>query len=266
MLNSISWDERMPAIIEGEAIIIDDGSSDQQPILPSWLEPLPEDYKARRAWIALGAGILISLFFAYLSWRLYVLDQLLSARGVLTLLGIIAPPAIGIWRWKFWITHPEVRRYAKITPHDLAESRSPGDWRSRLRTNSLSDLTPEALAEFQYYEAERRAEFRQRWQDRITWLTGLVPTQNVRFSVAILILVVDFLLRYNHQISIIAMGAILLVAILVAYEMILLFLIYAPIFFLVSRFIPYTILVPISVAIFIGAMGIAIAIKAESRD
>ena len=62
------------------------------------------------------------------------------------------------------------------------------------------------------------------------------------------------------------MGTILLVAILVAYEMILLFLIYAPIFFLVSRFIPYTILVPISVAIFIGAMGIAIAIKAESRD
>ena len=256
----------MPAIIEGEAIIIDDGSSDQHSILPSWLEPLPEAYKARRAWIALGAGILISIFFAYLSWKLYLLHQLLSARGALTLLGVIAPPVIGIYRCKFWITHPEVRRYAKITQHDPNESRSLSDWWSRLRTNPLSELTPEALADFQYYEAERRAEFRQQWQNRIAWLAGLVPTQNVRFSVAILILVVDFMLRYNHQISIIAMGGVLLLAILVAYEMIFLFLIYVPIFFLISRYIPYTLLVPISVAMFIGAMGIAIAIKAESRD
>src|SRR3546814_9491499 len=87
---------RMPAIIEGEAIIIDDGSSDQHSILPSWLEPLPEGYKARRAWIALGTGILISIFFAYLSWKLYLLHQLLSARGALTLLGVIAPPVIVI--------------------------------------------------------------------------------------------------------------------------------------------------------------------------
>lgn len=256
----------MPAIIEGEAIIIDDGSSDQQPILPSWLEPLPENYKIKRAWLALGASFLISVFFTYLSWKFYLLHQLLSARGAMTLLGITAPPVIGICRWKFWINHPEVRHYAKITPHDLNKSRSLNHWWSHLRTNPLSELTPEALADFQFYEAERRAEFRQRWQSRISWLAGLVPTQNVRFPIAILILVVDFMLRYNHQISIIAMGGILLVAVLIAYEMILLFLIYVPIFFLISRYIPYTTLVPVSVAFFIGAMVFRIAIKAELRN
>lgn len=255
----------MPEIIEGEAIIIDDGSSDPHPILPSWLEPLPEAYKAKRAWIALGTSILISIFFAYLSWKLYLSHQLASARGLLTLLGIIAFLAIGICRWKFWITHPEVRCYAKITPYEK-ESRGLSSWWSRLRTNPASELTPEALADFQFYEAERRAEFRQRWHNRITWLVGLVPRQNVRFPVAILILVVDFMLRYNHQITIIEMGSILLVAVLVAYEMMILLLIYIPFFALISRYIPYTMLVPISVVFFIGAIGINIAIKAESRN
>jgi len=257
---------RMPAIIEGEAILIDDGRSTQQPILPSWLEPLPKAYKAKRAWIALGTGILVSLFFAYLSWRLHLLHQLFSARGVLTLVGVIAAPAIGIWRWRFWITHPEVRRYAKITPHGFDESLSLSSWWSRLRSNPLSELTPEALADFQFYEATRRAELRQRWQKRTTWLVRLARAQNARFAVAILILVVDFLLRYNHQISIIAMGSLLIVAVLVAYEMLLLFLIYVPIFFLISRYIPYTMLVPVSVAVFASAMVIGIVIKAESRD
>ena len=256
----------MPAIIEGEAIVIDDGRSNQQPILPSWLEPLPETYKTRRAWIALGTGILVSLFFAFLSWKLYLLQQLPTPRGAMTLLGVVLPSAIGLYRWKFWKTHPEVRRYAKITPHGADENRSPGPWWSRLRANPLSELTPEAQAEFRFYEAERKAEFRQRWQNRITWLAGLVPTQNVRFAVAILVLVVDFMLRYNHQISIIAMGSVLIVAVLIAYEMLLLFIIYVPVFFLVSRYIPYTMLVPMSVVFFIGAMVISLVIKAESRN
>ncbi|HZV62758.1 MAG TPA: hypothetical protein VFF75_10095 [Methylophilaceae bacterium] len=256
----------MPVIIEGEAIVIDDGSSDQHSIIPSWLEPLPDAYKARRAWIALGAGILTAIFFAYLSWKLYLLHQLLSGRGALTFMGVIVPPAVGISRWKFWINHPEVRCYAKITQHSRSKIHSPSDWLSRLLTNPLSELTPEALADYQYYEAERRAEFRHRWQNRITWLVGLLQARDIRFAVGILILVVDFMLRYNHQISIIEMGSILLVALLIAYEMIFLFLIYVPIFFLVSRYIPYTILVPMSVAMFIGAMGISIAIKAESRN
>lgn len=255
----------MPEIIEGEAIIIDDGSADPHSILPSWLEPLPEAYKARRAWIALGTSILASIFFACLSWNLYLSHELDSTRGLLALLGIMVSPAIGIYRWKFWITHPEVRRYAKIRP-DETEHRSSGWW-SYLQTNPpLSELTPEARVDFQFYEAERRAEFRQRWQSRITWLAGLIPAQNVRFPVAILILVVDFMLRYNHQISIIAMGSIFLVALLVAYEMILLFLIYVPIFFLVSRFIPYTMLVPVSVVIFTGAMVMGLVIKGESKS
>jgi hypothetical protein len=256
----------MPVIIEGEAIVIDDGSSDQHSIIPSWLEPLPEAYKARRAWIAVGAGILTSIFFAYLSWKLYLLHQLLSGRGALTLLGVIVPSAVGISRWKFWINHPEVRYYAKITQHGSKKTRSLSDWWSRLQTNPLSELTPEALADYQYYEAERRAELRRRWQNRLSWLIGLAQARDFRFAVAILILVVDFMLRYNHQISIIEMGSILLVALLFAYEMMFLFLIYIPIFFLVSRYIPYTILVPMSVAMFIGAMGISIAIKAESRS
>jgi hypothetical protein len=256
----------MPAIIEGEAIIIDDGSSEQHSILPSWLEPLPEAYKARRAWIALGTSILISIFFAYLSWKFYLLHQLLSARGALTLLGVIAAPAIGIYRWKFWITHPEVRCYAKITPHGLNESLSLSSWWSRLRTDPLSELTPEALADFQFYEAERRAEVRQLWQNRITWLVETARERAIRFPVAILILVVDYMLRYHHQISIVEMGSILLVALLVAYELIWLFLIYVPLFFLISRYIPYTMLVPMSVVFFIGAMMISIAIKADSRN
>lgn len=256
----------MPEIIEGEAIIIDDGSSDQHSILPSWLEPLPEAYKARRAWIALCTSILISIFFAYLSWKLYLLHQLLSARGALTLLGILAAPAIGIYRWKFWITHPEVRCFAKITPHDFNESLNLSHWWSRLRTNPLSELTPEALADFQFYEAERRAEFSQRWQNRITWFVKMARSPAVRFPIAILILVVDFMLRYNHQISIVVMGSILLAAVFVAYEMLLLFFIYVPIFFLISRFIPYTMLVPMSVVLFIGAMMISMVIKAESRN
>lgn len=256
----------MPEIIEGEAVIIDDGSSEQYSILPSWLEPLPEAYKAKRAWIALGTSILISIFFAYLSWKLYLSHQLASASGISALMGIIASPAFGIHRWKFWINHPEVRRYAKLTPHSSNKSRSLSYLWSRLRTNPLSELTPEALADFQFYEAERRAESRRRWQSRITWLIGLVPTQNIRFPIAILILVVDYMLRYNHQISIIEMGCILLVAVLVAYEMIILMLIYVPIFFLISRYIPYTMLVPMSVAFFIGAMVISMAIKAELRN
>jgi len=256
----------MPAIIEGEAIVIDDGRSNQQPILPSWLEPLPETYKTRRAWIALGTGILVSQFFAYLSWKLYELQQFPSPLGAMTLLGVVLPLAIGLYRWRFWKTHPEVRRYAKITPHDANENRGPSPWWSRLRTNPLAELTPEAQAEFRFYEAERRAGFRQRWQNRINRLAELVPTQNVRFAVAILILIVDFMLRYNHQISIIAMGGVLIVAVLVAYEMLLLFIIYVPVFFLVSRYIPYTMLVPISVVFFIGAMVISLVIKAESRD
>ncbi|HEU4708741.1 MAG TPA: hypothetical protein VFS17_05455, partial [Methylophilaceae bacterium] len=229
-------------------------------------EPLPETYKARRAWIALGSSIFVSLCFAYLSWRLYLSHQLLSARGALALLGILASPAIGISRWKFWITHPEVRHYEKITSHGSNESRSPSHWWSRLRANPLSELTPEALAEFQFYEAERRAEFRQRWQNRITWLAEMTRARTARFPVAILILVVDFLLRYNHQISIVEMGSILIAAVLVAYEMVILLLIYVPFFALTSRYIPYTTLVPISVAIFFGAMVISLAIKAESRN
>jgi hypothetical protein len=130
----------------------------------------------------------------------------------------------------------------------------------------LTELTPEALAEFQFYEAERRAEFRQRWQNRTTWLAKMTRAQNARFAVAILILVVDFILRYNHQISIIAMGSILLIALLVAYEMLLILLIYVPLFFLISRYIPYTMLVPASVAIFAGAMVMRIVIKTESRN
>ena len=256
----------MPEIIEGEAIIIDDGSSEQHSILPSWLEPLPEAYKARRAGLALGTSILISVFFAYLSWKLYLLHQLLSARGALTLLGIVAAPAVGIWRWKFWITHPEVRCYAKVTPHRPNESLSLNSWWNLLRTNPLSELTPEALADFQYYEAERRAEFRQRWQNRITWLVKLARAPTFRFPIAIFILLVDYLLRYNHQISIVGMGIVLLVAVLVAYEMIVLLLIYIPFFFLISRYIPYTMLVPMSVFLFIGAMVISLVIKSESRD
>ena len=256
----------MPAIIEGEAIVIDDGSSEQQSIVPSWLEPLPETYKARRAWIALGAGVFASIFFSYLCWKLDLMRQLLSARGALTLFGIMVPLTIGIYRWRFWKTHPEVRRYAKITNPDLNGSRGLSYWWSRLRTNPVSEMTPEALADYQFYEAERRAETRQRWQDRVTWLAGLVPTRNVRFSIAILILVVDFMLRYNHQISIIEMGSILLVAVLVAYEMLILLLIYIPFFGLISRFIPYTMLVPVSVVFFIFAMGITLAIKPEPRS
>jgi hypothetical protein len=256
----------MPEIIEGEAIIIDDGSSDQQSILSSWLEPLPEAYKARRAWIALGTSILISIFFAYLSWKLYLLHQLLSARGVLTLLGIIAAPAIGIGRWKFWINHPEVRCYAKITPHGPNDSLSLRSWWRRLRTNPISELTPEALTDFQFYEAERRAEFRELWRNRITWLVKMAREPDIRFPIAILILFVDLMLRYNHEISIVGMGSVLLVALLVAYEMLFLLLIYIPFFALLSRYIPYTILVPMSVIFFMGAMLISMVIKAESRS
>lgn len=255
----------MPAIIEGEAIIIDDGRSDPHPIMPSWLEPLPEAYKARRAWLALGASALASIFFAFLGWKLYLLHQLISARGALVLLGIAASLAVGIYRWKFWISHPEVRRYAKISQHEK-EGRSPNYWWNRLRANPLSELTPEALADFQFYEAERRAEFRQRWQTRIARLMELIPARDIRSPIAILILVVDFMLRYNHQISIVAMGTILLVALLVAYEMIILFLIYVPFFFLISRYIPYTMLVPMTVVMFAGAMALGIAIKAERNN
>jgi hypothetical protein len=253
----------MPAIIEGEAIVIDDGRSDPHPILPSWLEPLPDAYKARRAWLALGAGILAVIFFAYLGWKLYLSHQLLSVRGTLALLGFIASPVIGIYRWKFWLTHPEVRRYARISPH---ENSNPGSWWNRLQTNQLSELTPEARADYQFFEEERRAEFRQRWQDRIARLAGLVPKRDIRFGVAILILVVDFMLRYNHQISIVGMGTIFLVALLVAYEMMLLFIIYVPFFFLLSRYIPYTMLVPITVVIFAGIMALGVAIKAETKN
>jgi hypothetical protein len=62
------------------------------------------------------------------------------------------------------------------------------------------------------------------------------------------------------------MGGVLIVAVLVAYEMLLWFIIYVPIFFLVSRYIPYTMLVPASVAIFAGAMIMRIAIKSELRS
>lgn len=256
----------MPVIIEGEAIVIDDGSSNPQPIMPSWLEPLPEAYKVRRAWIALGASVLVSLFFAYLSWKLHSLDQLLSARGVFGVLGIIASPVIGVLRWKFWISHPQVRRYAKITTHGFDQSLSLNSWWSRLRANPLAELTPEALADFQFYEAERRAEFRQQWRSRLAWLAKLAQAQNARFAVAILILAVDFLLRYNHQVTIIQMGVILIFAVLVAYEMLLWLLLYIPLFFLISRYIPYTMLVPVSVAMFAGAMVMSIVIKAESRS
>lgn len=256
----------MPVTIEGEAIIIDDGKSDRQSILSSWLEPLPEAYKARRAWMALGAGILVSILFAYLGWKLYLLNQLLSPRGVLSVLGIIVAPVIGIYRWKFWITHPQVRRYAKITTQGFDQSLNLSSWWSRLRTDPLSELTPEAQADFQFYEAERRAEFRQRWQTRISWLMDIARERTVRFPLAIVILIVDFVLRYYHQITIIEMGGILIAAVLVAYEMIILLLIYIPVFFLISRYIPYPTLVPISVALFIGIIGISIAMKAESRN
>lgn len=255
----------MPEIIEGEAIIIDDGSSDQQSILPSWLEPLPEAYKAKRAWIALATSIFISIVFAYLSWKLYLLHQLLSLRGASTLLGITASPAIGFCRWKFWINHPYVRCYAKITPPGHTNSLSLRSWWRRLRTDPISELTPEALADFQFYEAERRAEFRELWRNRITWMVKMAREPDIRFPVAILILVVDFMLRYNHQISIVGMGSVLLVALLVAYEMLFLLLIYIPFFALLSRYIPYTILVPMSVIFFMGAMVISIVMKAESR-
>lgn len=97
-------------------------------------------------------------------------------------------------------------------------------------------------------------------------MVKMARARAIRFPIAILILVVDFILRYNHQISIVEMGSILLVAILVAYEMIILLLIYLPFFFLISRFIPYTTLVPVSVAFFMGAMVISMAIKAELKD
>lgn len=256
----------MAITIEGEAVRIDDGRSKPQSILPSWLEPLPEGYKAKRAWIALGTGILVSVCFVYLGWKLYSLNQLLSLRGTLALLVIIASPVIGVCRWKFWMTHPDVRCYAKITPDAPSESGNLSYWWKRLRSNPLSELTPEALAEFQYYEAERRAETRQQWQNRLTWLVQMARARTIRFPLAILILVVDFLLRYKHQISIVEMGSILLIAILVAYEMIILLLIYIPIFALISRFIPYTTLVPMSVALFMGAMVISMAIKAELKN
>lgn len=256
----------MPEIIEGEAIIIDDGRTEQHSILPSWLEPLPEAYKARRAWIALAASLLISLCFVYSSWKLYQVHQLLSLPGALSLLGIVSAPALGICRWKFWINHPEVRCYAKITPSGFNESLNLNSWWSRLRKNALSDLTPEALADFQFYEAQSRAEFRQRWHNRIAWLVKMVRAPTVRFPIAIFILLVDYLLRYNHQISIIDMGIVLIAAVLVAYELIVLLLIYIPLFFLISRYIPYTLLVPISVFLFIGAMVISLVIKSESRE
>lgn len=256
----------MPEIIEGEAIRIDDGRRDPQPIMPSWLEPLPESYKAKRAWIALGISILVSIFFAYLSWKYFLSNQLLSPRGVLTLLGVMVSPAIGFNRWRFWKSHPEVRRYAKVTSDGLNESHDLSYWWSRLRSNPLYELTPEAQAEFQFYEGERRAEFRQRWQNRISWIVKMARARTIRFPIAILILLVDFALRYKHQITIVEMGSISLVAVLVAYEMSILLLIYLPLFFLISRFIPYTTLVPVSVAFFMGAMVLSMAIKAELKD
>lgn len=80
---------------------------------PSWLEPLPLPYRRMRAFVALAVGVAIASWMAYLQWTNNVLGQVESVWLIVAL-------AIGAWRFKVWMNKGPVRRYqSSIQPLSL---------------------------------------------------------------------------------------------------------------------------------------------------
>lgn len=70
---------------------------------PSWLEPLPLPYRRMRASVALAIGVTIASWMAYLQWSNNVLGQVESVWLIVAL-------AIGGWRFRVWMNRAPVRR------------------------------------------------------------------------------------------------------------------------------------------------------------
>jgi hypothetical protein len=71
---------------------------------PTWLESLPQSYRRMRAFVALAIGVTIATWMAYLQWSNNVLGQVES-------IWLIVALAVGGWRFKVWMNKGPVRRY-----------------------------------------------------------------------------------------------------------------------------------------------------------
>lgn len=73
----------------------------------AWMEPVPLEYRQRRAAIALGLGIACAMLVWALQFNSKVLLEMFWVGAV--------PLAVGVWRYRFWMALEEVRKYANVT-------------------------------------------------------------------------------------------------------------------------------------------------------
>ena len=94
----------MAEIIDGVAHVVDDDPNIRPQTPPgSWMEPIPESYRKKRGYIALGIGAAIS------TWLL-VTQMNGNVRSVSFWVSAM-PLAIGVWRLNFWFSYKEIKKY-----------------------------------------------------------------------------------------------------------------------------------------------------------
>lgn len=74
----------------------------------TWLEPVPVSYRRLRAVIAAVIAVALGGWLVWIQVHNGIFGQVESA----WLLVIIA---VGVWRWRYWMTLKEVRRFATVT-------------------------------------------------------------------------------------------------------------------------------------------------------
>lgn len=96
----------MAEIIDETGSVVDDVSA-SEPTTETWMEPVPLKYRKKRAWLALGIGVILSVALVSM--------QLNNGRPLGNLWLSVIPFAIGLLRWRVWLTRESVRKYASTT-------------------------------------------------------------------------------------------------------------------------------------------------------
>lgn len=96
----------MAEIIDETGSVVDDVSA-SEPTAETWMEPVPLKYRKKRAWLALGIGVILSIALVSM--------QLNNGRPLGNLWLSVIPFAIGLLRWRVWLTRESVRKYASTT-------------------------------------------------------------------------------------------------------------------------------------------------------
>jgi len=96
----------MAVIIEWSVKGIDEVSG-HEPMAAMWMEPVQLKYRKKRAWLVLSIGVILSVALAMMQFN--------SGRPLEDFWLSVIPVAVGLLRWRIWLSREFIRKYASTT-------------------------------------------------------------------------------------------------------------------------------------------------------